>query len=188
MTAQITNSNTEKIIIIAGLAIVGYVVYKSSKAIGAGLDSVGDIFGSGSEAKAADTAIEIARDNNTPWKGSYLLDLQATLPKGSKINYLTAKAKKDFSERIQKAVSPLSGGIITGAIIGAKPSDLIDVFQQINTKSQVADLALYFQQKYGKDLLTFITEGLRSNQPLTMEKNNKTLQSILKRVSLLKSY
>lgn len=176
--------------IVVGIVVI-YVLYKLSKPFADAVDSIKDVFGAGTEAKEATQAvkdIEIKGDTQNPFSPRYLVNLQNTVPTGTKIMYLKADKKKQLAEKVYKAASKWSGGVITGALIGAKPSDLIDVFRQVNYKSQVSDLATYFQQKYGLNMLTYITAGLKESQPLTQAADNKIITQIINRVASLPAY
>jgi hypothetical protein len=185
------NKDSELIVTIAVIALVVFILYKVSKPFADAIDSIKDVFGSGSEAKEAKqavAAIESKGDTENPFSPRYLVNLQNNLKEGTKINYLRAAKKKELAEKVYKAASKWSGGLITGAIIGAKPSDLTDVFRQINYKSQVSDLATYFQQRYGLNMLTYITSGLKENQPLSQASDNRIITQIFNRVASLPAY
>jgi hypothetical protein len=183
------NQKSEQIIIIAIVIIVGYYIIKGGNILFDAVDGIKDIFGGGSSAKQADTAIENVdrqSDSGNPFSPVYLANVQAANP-DKKILYLTQTAREDFARKIHRAAGAYSGGLITGAIIGAKPSDILTVFKQLKTKSQVSDLSKYFTQKYKNDMLTYIVNGLRDNQPLGQTAANDLISKVISRVNSLPS-
>lgn len=183
------NRQSETIIIVAIVLIVGYYLIRGGNLIFDAIDGIKDIFGGGSSAKEADKniqKIESLPDYGNAFSPVYLSNVQAA-NKGKTILYLTQTARQDFARTIHKAASPFSGGLISGAIIGAKPSDLINVFSQLKTKSQVSDLSRYFTQTYKEDMLNYIVNGLRSNQPLGQSGANEIISKIITRVNSLPS-
>jgi hypothetical protein len=185
------NKNTETIIIVAVIIIVFYFLYKGSQAFAGLFDSVKDIFGSGTAAKEAEqavAAVEEKGDENNPFSPRYLPAMVAKLPKSTPVHYLKAAQKKAFAEKIYKAAGMWSGGLLSGAITGSNPSDIVDVFKQISYKTQVSDLAQYFRTTYGNDMLSYIINGLKENQPTTQAKDNKIVTTIVNRVGKLPAY
>lgn len=181
------NKQSETIVVVAIVLIVGYYIIKGGNLIFDAVDGIKDIFGGGSSARDADRNIENVErlpDYGNPFSPVYLTTVQAA-NKGKQILYLTQTARQDFARTIKRAGGPLSGGLISGAIIGAKPTDILNVFKQLKTKSQVSDLSNYFRQAYKKDMLDYIVNGLRSNQPLGQTAANDLISKIITRVNSL---
>ena len=183
------NKQSETIIVVAILLIVGYYLVKGGNLIFDAIDGIKDIFGGGATAKQADEQIEKVEskpDTGNPFSPAYLTKVQAE-NKGKTIFYLTQTARQDFARTIKNAAGAFSGGLITGTILGRNPTDIVDVFKQLKTKSQVSDLSRYFTEVYKVDMLTYIVNGLRSNQPLGQNGANEIISKIIARVNSLPS-
>lgn len=82
---------------------------------------------------------------NSPWKPAFWKNA----PPGTSITLLTVSAVDQFATTINNALGFFTDDF--DAIMG--------VFSQLKTKSQVSYLADKFQQKYGRDLLTYLKDG-----------------------------
>ena len=179
------NKNSETLLILAAVIVVVYLMYKAGHFIGEGIESVKDVFGSGETAKKANArinALEETPDTQNPFSPEYT---KALISRGVVVHLIPTNTKKAMAKKIDKAAGSFSGGLITGAISGAKPADLLDVFKQLKYKTQVSDLAGYFQAAYGKNMLTYMTDGLREHQPMTQAANNELITKIIDRVNSL---
>jgi hypothetical protein len=185
---KLTKQN-ETILTVAAVVVVFILLNKGGKFFEGLFSGIGDIFGGGKvaeQAKSAVSGLETAAPIQNPFSPQYLANLQASGVKG--IHYIKGAAKKDFANKIHKAAGPFSGGLITGALTGSRPEDILDVFNQISYQSQVSDLATYFKATYKKDLLRYMVDGLKSNQPLTQKGDNEIVIAITKRVQALPAY
>lgn len=181
------NSKNEKYVLIGAGIIALILISKVSNAFNSAVGGIGDIFGAGPEAKAAESAVNQAQTTVSPFKPQFLVKVVRENP-GKTIHYLKAEYKTKFADVIYNAAGKWSGGVIIGTLTGRQPEDIVDVFNQINYQSQVSDLATYFQQKYGKDLLSYIVQGLSNNQPLSQVDNNKIINTIMARVGSLPKF
>lgn len=177
------NKNTETaIVVILGIAIV-YILYKGGKLLTDSVNGIQDVFGSGTKGHQADNKIselDDTVDSKNPFKPEFLEYQKGT------VHLIPAATKKAMAKKIYNAAGALAGGMITGMLTGSKPSDIMDVFRQLKYKSQVADLASAFRTIYNKDMLTYITDGLRENQPLTQAANNTLISTMIDYAKKLK--
>jgi len=164
--------------ILAAVIIGLFIVYKMVKGIGDGLGHVGDIFGAGTEAKNVDKAIE-KRDSTPatkdPWSAEYTL---SRINAGKKISLLKGATKDSMIKQITD-----TGGF--WRIFPETGAPLLQLFKTIKHKSQVSDLAYAFQQKTGKDLLTFLKSQLQDVGWLSQSARNENLNGIINYVNQL---
>jgi hypothetical protein len=94
----------------------------------------------------AEIAPDIIAPSNNVWSGkSYLQSFGK-----QKVRLLTSAAKQKYAQAIYDAL-PTFGNDDSSTIIG--------IFRSINAKTQVADLAEYFRNKYKYDLFDFLKHG-----------------------------
>jgi hypothetical protein len=164
--------------IIAGVIIALIIVYKMFKGIGDGLGHVGDIFGAGTEAKNVDKQIakrDATPRNKDPWSPEYSL---TRIANGDKIALLKGATKASMIKAIGE-----TGGF--WRIFPETGAPLLEMFKTIAHKSQVSDLAYAFQQKTGKDLLTYIKDQLQNVGWLSQSARNENLNGIINYVNQL---
>jgi len=82
---------------------------------------------------------------NSPWKPAYY----KALPTGTQYYTLTETGGNQFSATIYKAFTLFKDNF----------DQIMSVFGQLQTKTQVSVLAEYFKNNYNRDLLTFLTDG-----------------------------
>jgi hypothetical protein len=84
-------------------------------------------------------------DPGSEWKPTYY----KSLPPGTQYYTLTPTGGAMFSKQIYDAFTLFKDNF----------DQIMGVFNQLQTKTQVSVLADYFQQKYDRDLLTFLKDG-----------------------------
>ncbi len=164
--------------IIAGVAVALFIVYKMMKGIGDGLGHVGDIFGAGTEAHDVDKAI--AKRDQTPkekdaWSPEYTL---SRISAGKAVPLLKGATKDSMIKTIMD-----TGGF--WHVFPETGAPLLEMFKTIGHKSQVSDLAYAFQQKTGKDLLSYLKAQLQDVGWLSQTARNENLNGIINYVNQL---
>lgn len=118
-------------VIIAGLAVGGYLVIKKV------LVTLGLAGGRGEK-----EVTQELQDPGSPWKPAFYKNKPGAL-------ILTRAAAEDYAKRIYDALNWYADDT---AAVNA-------VFNELKTKTQVSFLAEVFMQKYNQDLLTYLQEG-----------------------------
>jgi hypothetical protein len=129
-----TNGVNPNTILMLGGGLIGLTVINKI------LVSLGIAKGKG--ARAVTTELQ---DPGSPWKPAYYKNL----PAGTQYLSLTVAAGNEFSATIYNSFT----------LFKDKFDNIMVVFGQLKTKTQVSVLAEYFKNKYGRDLLTFLTDG-----------------------------
>jgi len=125
--------DTNNVVLIGGGLVALMVVNKILVALG---------IGKGAGGHAVDTE---QNDPGSEWKPAYY----KSLPAGTQYYTLTASGGDLFSKQIYNAFTLFKDNF----------DQIMGVFNQLQTKTQVSVLADYFQQKYNRDLLTFLKDG-----------------------------
>lgn len=93
------------------------------------------------------TAVAHEQTNpNSPWKAAFW---QSAYNSGTEVTLLTADAVNTFCQQIHDAFTVFQDDF----------NQIMAVFSQLKTKSQVSYLADKFQQRYREDLLSFLKDG-----------------------------
>jgi len=165
---------------IVKLAIAGaiaYLVYNLSK----GFSSLSKTFTGGEtgvEARQSYAKQQSAPAKNNPWKPEFIVNKLKNRT-GGPIMLLTTQAKKDITNDI------LSAGKwgIYGRLFGQSAEKTLNKIMQdkIKFQSQLSDLAYYFKQKTGKDLLSTVKGKLNESQGILSNtaESNDTLMSLI---------
>lgn len=95
---------------------------------------------------AREKAVDTAAPANNPWAGASFLNAYV----GKMVLRLTESEKQRLSKLIYNALPD----------VGNDDSSLLfGIFRNLKTKSQVADLAVYFLKNYGYDLFNYLKQG-----------------------------
>ena len=184
-----TISQNKELIIVTTIIVGGFIVYKMLKApfvaVGAAIDSGADVIGMGSVAdKTTEVINRSKRAANSPFNYQWLSNFAKKNPK-VKYKLLTVATKKSLFDKVTKLLSRLYDFTHPFQFDAHRKqvSDLL--INYLKTKSQVADLNLYFLRKTNKGLLETLDEGFREKSLTTGKELQNSLASLVEYMNSL---
>lgn len=169
-------------IINAGIVIfIILILYKGVKIF----DGVLDIFGGGSKGHAADAAVEGQENKdpkNNPFSGEYIKSLMARSP-GKSFTFLTGAAKQKLIDEIEKRTGFFHD---ESGTFGYDPKIILSLLKQyVKHKTQMSDLANFWEQKNKSNMLVHIQDKLGSGNIMAQTDMSKLIKSIVDYVNSL---
>ncbi len=169
------------IVFIAIALVVLLILFKGFKF----LDGIADVFGAGSKGHEADNkvdAMQAKNPENNPFSEQYLISRLKKSPKKSYLLFTGAAIKK-YAEGVHAAIGFWSDE--TGNLpLFHNPKELKTIFDNFKHKTQVSQLADYFQKTYKTNILDYMQSKLHGDI-LNQGEMSKLLSSIIDYVNQL---
>jgi len=149
------SENTKNILLIAGIGIVAYVIYKVVNKVGEAVEgvksagqTVTDSISAGEKSKKIDDKVLENTKPKSPWSPDYYKN---NLPKGTplfKVATATGIADKIYKEFGQTFFAP-------------SLSNFYKIMSTVQYRQQLSQIADVFEKKYNKNMLQYVQSGAK---------------------------